>query len=182
MITNLSGYIKRVITLRYNPDLRSIGRHNPAIFYFLLIKLSMITEQYIKDYRDKLNKIAKSFDLDKQKIIVEELSIKVSAPDFWNDFENCKMESSKYKTKTEFAKNNISAYRSAVRNKWINKVAVSMLTVYLLTDGGHLSEVLYGWAGLVAQNFSEGIVLLLFLIKKVSWSRIMIKICRIILY
>ena len=48
----------------------------------------MITEQYIKDYRDKLNKIAKSFNLDKQKIIVEELSIKVSAPDFWNDFEN----------------------------------------------------------------------------------------------
>lgn len=48
----------------------------------------MITEQYIKDYRDKLNKIAKSFDLDKQKIIVEELSVKVSAPDFWNDFEN----------------------------------------------------------------------------------------------
>lgn len=48
----------------------------------------MITEQYIKDYRYKLNKIAKSFDLDKQKIIVEELSVKVSAPDFWNDFEN----------------------------------------------------------------------------------------------
>ena len=48
----------------------------------------MITEQYIKDYRDKLNKIAKSFDLDKQKIIVEELSVKVSAPDFWNNFEN----------------------------------------------------------------------------------------------
>ena len=48
----------------------------------------MITEQYIKDYRDKLNKIAKSFNLDKQKIIVEELSVKVSAPDFWNDFEN----------------------------------------------------------------------------------------------
>ena len=47
-----------------------------------------ITEQYIKDYKDKLDKIAKSFDLDKQKIIVEELSIKVSAPDFWNDFEN----------------------------------------------------------------------------------------------
>ena len=47
-----------------------------------------ITEQYIKDYKDKLNKIAKSFNLDKQKIIVEELSIKVSAPDFWDDFEN----------------------------------------------------------------------------------------------
>ena len=36
-----------------------------------------ITEQYIKDYKVKLDKIAKSFDLDKQKIIVEELSIKV---------------------------------------------------------------------------------------------------------
>lgn len=47
-----------------------------------------ITEQYIKDYKDTLDKIAKSFDLDKQKIIVEELTIKVSAPDFWDDFEN----------------------------------------------------------------------------------------------
>ena len=47
-----------------------------------------ITEQYIKDYKDKLDKISKSFDLDKQKIIVEELSIKVSAPNFWDDFEN----------------------------------------------------------------------------------------------
>ena len=47
-----------------------------------------ITEQYIKDYKVKLDKIAKSFDLVKQKIIVEELSIKVSAPDFWDDFEN----------------------------------------------------------------------------------------------
>ena len=47
-----------------------------------------ITEQYIKDYKDKLDKISKSFDLNKQKIIVEELSIKVSAPDFWDDFEN----------------------------------------------------------------------------------------------
>ena len=47
-----------------------------------------ITEQYLKDYKDKLDKIAKSFYLDKQKIIVEELTIKVSAPDFWDDFEN----------------------------------------------------------------------------------------------
>lgn len=47
-----------------------------------------ITEQYIKDYKDKLDKIAKSFNLDKQEIIVEELTIKVSAPDFWDDFEN----------------------------------------------------------------------------------------------
>ena len=50
--------------------------------------MTTITEQYIKDYKDKLDKIAKSFDLDKQKIIVEELTIKVSAPDFWDDFEN----------------------------------------------------------------------------------------------
>ena len=47
-----------------------------------------ITEQYIKDYKDKLDKIAKSFNLDKQEIIVEELTIKVSAPNFWDDFEN----------------------------------------------------------------------------------------------
>lgn len=47
-----------------------------------------ITEQYIKDYKVKLDKISKSFDMDKQKIIVEELSVKVSAPDFWDDFEN----------------------------------------------------------------------------------------------
>ena len=47
-----------------------------------------ITGQYLEDYKDKLDKIAKSFDLDKQKIIVEELTIKVSAPDFWDDFEN----------------------------------------------------------------------------------------------
>lgn len=61
----------------------------------------MITEQYIKDYRDKLNKIAKSFDLDKQKIIVEELTIKVSAPDFWNDFENAAVITKKLNTARE---------------------------------------------------------------------------------
>ena len=60
------------------------------IIYYYKISLIMITitEQYIKDYKDKLDKIAKSFDLDKQEIIVEELTIKVSAPDFWDDFEN----------------------------------------------------------------------------------------------
>lgn len=47
-----------------------------------------ITEQYIKDYQKKLDDISKSFDLEKQHIIVEELSVKVSAPDFWDDFEN----------------------------------------------------------------------------------------------
>lgn len=47
-----------------------------------------ITEQYIKEYQKKLDDISKSFDLEKQHIIVEELSIKVSAPDFWDDFES----------------------------------------------------------------------------------------------
>ncbi len=47
-----------------------------------------ITEQYIKDYQKKLDNISKSFDLEKQHIIVDELSVKVSAPDFWDDFEN----------------------------------------------------------------------------------------------
>ena len=47
-----------------------------------------ITEQYIKDYQKKLDDISKSFDLEKQHIIVEELSVKVSAPDFWDDFEH----------------------------------------------------------------------------------------------
>ena len=38
-----------------------------------------ITEQYIKEYKDKLDKIAKSFNFNKQKIIVEELSINLIA-------------------------------------------------------------------------------------------------------
>ena len=64
-----------------------------------------ITEQYIKDYKDKLDKIAKSFDLDKQKIIVEELSIKVSAPDFWDDFENATTITKELNTAKEKIKN-----------------------------------------------------------------------------
>ena len=64
-----------------------------------------ITEQYIKDYKDKLDKIAKSFDLDKQKIIVEELTIKVSAPDFWDDFENATTITKELNTAKEKIKN-----------------------------------------------------------------------------
>ena len=64
-----------------------------------------ITEQYIKDYKNKLDKIAKSFDLDKQKIIVEELSIKVSAPDFWDDFENATTITKELNTAKEKIKN-----------------------------------------------------------------------------
>ena len=64
-----------------------------------------ITEQYIKEYKVKLDKIAKSFDLDKQKIIVEELSIKVSAPDFWDDFENATTITKELNTAKEKIKN-----------------------------------------------------------------------------
>lgn len=64
-----------------------------------------ITEQYIKEYKNKLDKIAKSFDLDKQKIIVEELSIKVSAPDFWDDFENATTITKELNTAKEKIKN-----------------------------------------------------------------------------
>ena len=64
-----------------------------------------ITEQYIKEYKNKLDKIAKSFNLDKQKIIVEELSIKVSAPDFWDDFENATTITKELNTAKEKIKN-----------------------------------------------------------------------------
>lgn len=64
-----------------------------------------ITEQYIKEYKDKLDKIAKSFDLDKQKIIVEELTIKVSAPDFWDDFKNATTITKELNTAKEKIKN-----------------------------------------------------------------------------
>ena len=64
-----------------------------------------ITEQYIKEYKNKLDKIAKSFDLDKQKIIVEELSIKVSAPNFWDDFENATTITKELNTAKEKIKN-----------------------------------------------------------------------------
>lgn len=49
--------------------------------------MNTITEQYINEYKSKLDNISKSFDLTKQHIIVDELSIKVSDPEFWNDFD-----------------------------------------------------------------------------------------------
>lgn len=48
------------------------------------------------------------------------------------------------------------------QNKWVNKLAMSMLTVYLLTDGGNLSKVLYGMMGEIATENSAFITLLLF--------------------
>lgn len=60
-----------------------------------------ITEQYIKDFQKKLDDISKSFDLEKQHIIVEELSVKVSAPDFWDDFEHATLITKELNTAKE---------------------------------------------------------------------------------
>jgi predicted GIY-YIG superfamily endonuclease len=38
----------------------------------------------------------------------------------WN-YNNCKLETNKYKTRSELRKNNIGAYRSALKNKWLNE-------------------------------------------------------------
>lgn len=51
-----------------------------------------------------------------------------------------------------------------LQNMWINKMAASMLTVYLLTDGGNLSKVLYGMMGEIAAENSAPITLLLFVV------------------
>ena len=51
-----------------------------------------------------------------------------------------------------------------LQNKWVNKLAASMLTVYLLTDGGNLSKALYGAMGDVAARNSAVMTLLLFVV------------------
>ncbi len=48
------------------------------------------------------------------------------------------------------------------QNKMVNKLAASMLTVYLLTDGGNLSKTLYGAMGDIAARNSASMTLLLF--------------------
>lgn len=45
---------------------------------------------------------------------------------------------------------------------WINGMAKSVLMVYLLTDGGNISRILYRWAGSVAISFSPLVCLLVF--------------------
>lgn len=49
-----------------------------------------------------------------------------------------------------------------IQNRWVNKLAASMLTVYLLTDGGNLSKTLYGAMGDIATRNSASMTLLLF--------------------
>lgn len=40
---------------------------------------------------------------------------------FWENKENVIKESKKYKSRTDFFKNNSSAYRSAIKHKWLDK-------------------------------------------------------------
>ena len=51
-----------------------------------------------------------------------------------------------------------------IQSSVINKIALSVLPVYLLTDGGNLSKVLYNWAVGVSLDFSMGITLLIYLV------------------
>jgi len=44
----------------------------------------------------------------------------------WN-YENCKKESLKYKSRSEFAKNNGSAYYSSIKNKWLDDICSHMI-------------------------------------------------------
>lgn len=51
-----------------------------------------------------------------------------------------------------------------IQSSVINKIALSVLPIYLLTDGGNLSKVLYNWAVGVSLDFSMGITLLIYLV------------------
>lgn len=51
-----------------------------------------------------------------------------------------------------------------IQKSWINKVAMSVLPVYLLTDGGNLSKLFYQWAGGIADVYPP-IMLLSFLLQ-----------------
>jgi len=44
----------------------------------------------------------------------------------WN-YENCKKEALKYKSRSEFAKNNGSAYYSSIKNKWLDDICSHMI-------------------------------------------------------
>lgn len=42
-----------------------------------------------------------------------------------------------------------------IQKRWINRIAMSVLPVYLLTDGGNLSKLFYQWAGEIANTYSS---------------------------
>ena len=46
---------------------------------------------------------------------------------FWNDFNVCKEESLKYKTKTQFKKYSSGAFDSCVRNNWLDEICSHMI-------------------------------------------------------
>jgi hypothetical protein len=49
-------------------------------------------------------------------------------PDKYWTFENCKKEALKYSTKTEFKRNNMSAYVISIRNGWMKDISQHMLS------------------------------------------------------
>lgn len=42
-----------------------------------------------------------------------------------------------------------------IQKTWINKIAMSVLPVYLLSDGGNLSKLFYQWSGEIANTYSH---------------------------
>lgn len=44
-------------------------------------------------------------------------------------FDNCKMESLKYKTKTKFQKNSNGAYTSSLKNGWLDEICSHMIEI-----------------------------------------------------
>ncbi len=50
-----------------------------------------------------------------------------------------------------------------IQKSWINKVAMSVLPVYLLTDGGNLSKLFYQWAGGIADVYPSHYAIIIFI-------------------
>lgn len=48
---------------------------------------------------------------------------------FWNDINNCKKESIKYKSRTEFKENSPGCYYASIRNKWIDDITKHMKVI-----------------------------------------------------
>ena len=46
---------------------------------------------------------------------------------FWQIKENCRVEALKYKTRSEFSRNGNGAYKSCIKNKWIDELCYHML-------------------------------------------------------
>lgn len=55
-----------------------------------------------------------------------------------------------------------------IQKSWINKVAMSVLPVYLLTDGGNLSKLFYQWAGGIADVYPSHYAIIIFIVVAVG--------------